>query len=62
MMFADDTSFSLIGGANNLNTTLQVLNTFCIGSGAKFDWHKMVAIHASDTPRDWDWPEDPGIS
>lgn len=41
---------------------MDILNLFCLASGAKLNWTKIVSIWASPTERSWQWQDDPGIT
>ena len=57
---ADDTSLYLHGDIDNLRKAEIALTTFCQGSGALINWHKLVSFWVSDeiVPP---WIHDPGF-
>jgi len=59
--FADDTALYLKGTPGNLDKAQRILTLFSQASGAKVNWHKMVAIWASKFERAWSWGEEVGL-
>lgn len=58
MLFADDTSLSLLGSRENLdNLAMTVLDLYCTASGSKINWTKMNIIWASTEAKTWTWGE-----
>jgi hypothetical protein len=55
--FADDAIMFLKRNPNNLQKTLQVLQTFCEASRGKVNWHKSNAIWVSKKNKKRSWGE-----
>ena len=61
IMFADDTSLSLLGYLKNINKAFKVLELYCDASGGKLSGHKTRCIWASNTPRNFISGENIGV-
>lgn len=55
MLFAEDTSLSLLGTRDNLDKVMRVLDLYCAASGSKINWSKTNLIWALTAERTWSW-------
>jgi hypothetical protein len=59
--FVDDIALYLKGSPNNLSKVREVLELFCLTSGAKVNWGKSVAIWANKEKKEWEWGQEVGL-
>ncbi len=59
--FVDDIALYLKGSPSNLRKVREVLELFCLTSGAKVNWGKSAAIWTSKEKKEWEWGQEVGL-